>query len=106
MREKLDLEVQLKDKENYINHMKDQVGDDVISPTSPTVNFNVFIREERGILFVLFFFLKNPIDDLTASDANRPRFTLEELRHVLWERNDLKTKLLEVEEELRFFKEL
>jgi hypothetical protein len=50
--------------------------------------------------------LKNPIDDLTASDANRPRFTLEELRHVLWERNDLKTKLLEVEEELRFFKEL
>jgi hypothetical protein len=56
MREKLDLEVQLKDKENYINHMKDQVGDDVISPTSPTVNFNVFIREERGILFVLFFF--------------------------------------------------
>jgi RILP-like protein 1 len=38
-------------------------------------------------------------------EANRPRFTLEELRQVLWERNDLKTKLMEVEEELRLFKE-
>ncbi|CAF1609073.1 unnamed protein product, partial [Adineta ricciae] len=36
---------------------------------------------------------------------NQPRFTLEELRQVLWERNDLKTKLMEVEEELRLFKE-
>ena len=38
-------------------------------------------------------------------DANRPRFTLQELKQVLWERNDLKTKLWEVEEELRIFKE-
>ncbi len=38
-------------------------------------------------------------------DANQPRFSLEELRQVLWERNDLKTKLLEVEEELRLFRE-
>ena len=36
--------------------------------------------------------------DLT--DPNRPRFTLTELRDVLQERNELKTKLLEVEEEL------
>jgi len=40
MLEKFDLEVQLKEKENYINHMKDRVGDDLMSPTSPTVNFN------------------------------------------------------------------
>jgi len=83
MRDKLDLEVQLKEKENYINHVKDRVGDDLISPTSST----------------------DPIDDVTASEANRPRFTLDELRQVLWERNDLKTKLMEVEEELRLFKE-
>jgi hypothetical protein len=38
IREKLDLEVQLKEKENYINHIKDRVGDDLVSPTSTTVN--------------------------------------------------------------------
>jgi hypothetical protein len=36
--EKCDLEVQLKEKENYINHMKDQLGDELNSPTSPTVS--------------------------------------------------------------------
>jgi hypothetical protein len=36
--EKFNLEVQLKDKENYINHMKDRVGDDLASPTTPTVS--------------------------------------------------------------------
>ncbi len=51
------------------------------------------------------YFIKNPIDDLTSLEANQPKFTLEELRQVLWERNELKTKLMEVEEELRFFKE-
>ena len=40
--------------------------------------------------------------DLT--DPNRPRFTLSELRDVLQERNELKTKLLEVEEELHQYK--
>lgn len=83
MVEKFDLEVQLKEKENFIHHMKDRVGDDLLSPTST----------------------HNPISDLTMSDANQPRFTLDELRQVLWERNDLKTKLMEVEEELRLFKE-
>ena len=38
-------------------------------------------------------------------EANQPRFSLEELRQVLWERNELKTKLMEVEEELKLFKE-
>jgi len=83
MRDKLDLEVQLKEKEYFINHMKDRVTDDLMSPLTPT----------------------NPINDLTTFEAKQPRFSLEELRQVLWERNDLKTKLMEVEEELRLFKE-
>ncbi|CAF0796513.1 unnamed protein product [Rotaria sp. Silwood1] len=83
MVEKFDLEVQLKEKEHFINHMKDRVADELTSPTSPI----------------------NPINDLTTLEANQPRFSLEELRQVLWERNDLKTKLMEVEEELRLFKE-
>jgi hypothetical protein len=38
MVEKFDLEVQLKEKEYFINHMKDSVADDLLSPSSPTVN--------------------------------------------------------------------
>ena len=37
-------------------------------------------------------------------DPNRPRFTMNELRDVLKERNELKTKLLEVEEELSLYR--
>ncbi|XP_078523732.1 RILP-like protein 2 [Lissotriton helveticus] len=40
--------------------------------------------------------------DLT--DPNRPRFTLEELRAVLQERNQLKTQLLVAQEELQCYK--
>jgi len=40
MVEKFDLEVQLKEKEFFINHMKDRVTDDLASPTSPTVRRN------------------------------------------------------------------
>ena len=41
---------------------------------------------------------------IDLKDPNRPRFTLNELREVLFERNELKTKLLETEEELSRFK--
>ncbi len=38
MVEKFDLEVQLKEKEYFINHMKDRVVDELVSPLSPTVS--------------------------------------------------------------------
>uniref|UniRef100_V9L9B5 RILP-like protein 2 n=1 Tax=Callorhinchus milii TaxID=7868 RepID=V9L9B5_CALMI len=38
------------------------------------------------------------------ADPNRPRFTLGELREVLQERNELKAKLLVVQEELQYYK--
>ena len=41
---------------------------------------------------------------IDLADPNRPRFTLNELRQVLTERNELKTKLIEVEEELHNYK--
>ncbi|XP_010167056.1 RILP-like protein 2 [Antrostomus carolinensis] len=37
-------------------------------------------------------------------DPNRPRFTLQELRDVLQERNQLKAQLLVVQEELQCYK--
>nr|XP_027326035.1 RILP-like protein 2 isoform X2 [Anas platyrhynchos] len=42
--------------------------------------------------------------DLT--DPNRPRFTLQELREVLQERNQLKAQLLVVQEELQCYKRM
>lgn len=41
---------------------------------------------------------------IDLKDPNRPRFTLNELRTVLMERNELKTKLIAVEEELADYK--
>lgn len=62
-------------------------GSQVTSPTSPTTGFDL-----DGKLVI----------DL--KDPNRPRFTLQELRQVLMERNELKTRLIEVEEELGHYK--
>ncbi|XP_005103406.1 RILP-like protein 1 isoform X3 [Aplysia californica] len=41
---------------------------------------------------------------IDLKDPNRPRFTLQELRQVLMERNELKTKLIEVEDELAHYR--
>lgn len=41
---------------------------------------------------------------IDLKDPNRPRFTLQELRQVLMERNELKTRLLEVEDELNHYR--
>ena len=60
---------------------------------------------EREVVVDFFSCVKDPSEEFAMLEANRPRFTMEELRQVLWERNDLKTKLMEVEEELRLFKE-
>ena len=37
-------------------------------------------------------------------DPNRPRFTLQELRDVLHERNELKSKVFLLQEELAYYK--
>ncbi|XP_067934561.1 RILP-like protein 1 isoform X2 [Watersipora subatra] len=39
-----------------------------------------------------------------VSDPDNPRFTLNELKDVLTERNTLKSKLIEIEEELQYYK--
>ena len=41
---------------------------------------------------------------LGSKDPNRPRFTLKELQRVLQEKNDLKEKVLMLEEDLAFYK--
>lgn len=99
IQEKADLQAQLHDKEQRIMRIKDHIREqdslDGIS-TSPVADGDLDRLEER-----LSLEGKMVID---MKDPNRPRFTLNELREVLQERNELKTKLIEVEEELQQYR--
>ncbi|KAK2191729.1 hypothetical protein NP493_47g06040 [Ridgeia piscesae] len=100
MADKAELQSQLSEKENQILHishlLKDQDSDATPPPPPATPGDNMEKLEERLSLE------GKMVVDLT--DPNRPRFTLSELRDVLQERNELKTRLLEVEEELHQYK--
>ena len=39
-----------------------------------------------------------------VDDPNRPRFTTDELKEILYERNDLKSRLSELQDELSLYK--
>lgn len=61
------------------------------------------------MLFIsLYLFIKQTagpnqlVVDLT--DPNRPRFTMQELKEVLQERNQLKAQLMVAQEELQLYK--
>ena len=41
---------------------------------------------------------------MDTKDPNRPRFTLQELRDVLHERNELKAKVFMLQEEIAYYK--
>lgn len=44
------------------------------------------------------------MSSLDPKDPNRPRFTLQELRDVLHERNELKAKVFMLQEEIAYYK--
>ena len=47
---------------------------------------------------------RNRNTETDEKDPNRPRFTLKELQQVLMERNQLKEKVITLEEDLAFYK--
>ena len=47
---------------------------------------------------------KDNVESPGSKDPNRPRFTLKELQRVLKERNELKEKVITLEEDLAFYK--
>ena len=47
---------------------------------------------------------KENVESPVSKDPNRPRFTLKELQRVLKERNELKEKVIMLEEDLAFYK--
>lgn len=91
MEEKAELEAKHRDMEQQLLLVKDQLR---IHEANSSQDFEPTSSD---------FDLTNKLI-IDLKDPNRPRFTLNELREVLFERNELKTKLLETEEELSRFK--
>ncbi|XP_021346312.1 RILP-like protein 1 isoform X6 [Mizuhopecten yessoensis] len=79
--------------------LSEDVADGNVDGTTP---LNQLEGENMAVLQHKLSTIGKMVIDM--KDPNRPRFTLNELRTVLMERNELKTKLIEVEEELTSFK--
>lgn len=81
------------DDEPHQKNLHEDIGHSVQNfiPQEPTDDNIEKLQQKLGMVGKMVIDLKDP---------NRPRFTLNELRTVLMERNELKTKLIAVEEEL------
>ncbi|KAL5017519.1 hypothetical protein ScPMuIL_007108 [Solemya velum] len=127
LEERVDLETQLAEKENQILQIRENLkeqeksweekedsepstperlqGENIDVVSHPLAEGAETEEDEEAYLHKLAHKLslvgKMVID---LKDPNRPRFTLHELRTVLLERNEMKVKLMEVEDELAALK--
>ncbi|WAR01709.1 RIPL1-like protein [Mya arenaria] len=102
--EKSDLETQLAEKEQQVSKMTSMNGEVCEDAEHRMIADGGIQTDEENsdqLTDKLSLIGKIVID---KQDPNRPRFTLNELRTVLMERNELKAKLMEVEDELGLFK--
>lgn len=106
LEERLELQSQIQDKDKHIQTIKELLKESEAGSSGASfdaeMDTTTLTAEDLSILEdKLSKYGKIAVD---MSDPNRPRFTMGELREVLMERNDLKTRLLEVEEELQEYK--
>ncbi|TNN17511.1 RILP-like protein [Schistosoma japonicum] len=116
--EKLTLETQLNKKDQQIKQIQECVHD---NNTSDNVTESSICTDMSKSLIAELISPETPPPQLTeeqlvkrlntedkmiidSRDPNRPHFTFQELRNVLVERNKLKSRLIEVEEELSVYK--
>lgn len=107
LEERLELQSQIQDKDKHIHTIKELLKESEGGASSGT-SFDAEVEPSTltasdlsDLEDKLSKYGKIAVD---MSDPNRPRFTMGELREVLLERNDLKTRLLEIEEELQEYK--
>jgi hypothetical protein len=105
VKEKAELECCLKEKEHQLNIYKIKTRANSLNENNEG-NIN-----EEGNKRTIIDKKEKEINDNSYSstdseikDPNRPRYTLNELQEVLMEKNELKVKLLETQEELEMFK--
>ncbi|XP_014681172.1 PREDICTED: RILP-like protein 1 isoform X1 [Priapulus caudatus] len=111
--EKADLEAQLQDKLQQINRLKGKLGI-TVEEANVSLQTQLLEHEEQAICLraklgiVAISEISTPDLEgkmlIDLKDPDRPRFTLNELRQILWERNELKSKLMEMEEELEQYR--
>ncbi|CAH8577707.1 unnamed protein product [Schistosoma curassoni] len=116
--EKLTLETQLNTKDQQIKQMEEHIHHS--NNNSNNTESSICIDMSKSLIAELIS-PETPPPQLTEEqlvkqlnaegkmiidgrNPNRPHFTLQELRNVLIERNELKTRLIEVEEELSVYK--
>ncbi|KAL3212439.1 hypothetical protein MRX96_035938 [Rhipicephalus microplus] len=89
--ERGDLQVQLQDQQSQLQALQERLG--------------LAVKDHDDLLqsrdAVLDMHGKVVID---LDDPNRPRFTLEELKHILFERNELKARVSDLEDELALYR--
>ncbi|KAL1417615.1 hypothetical protein MTO96_026672 [Rhipicephalus appendiculatus] len=89
--ERGDLQVQLQDQQSQLQALQERLG--------------LAVKDHDDLLqsrdAVLDMQGKVVID---LDDPNRPRFTLEELKHILFERNELKARVSDLEDELALYR--
>ncbi|XP_026130055.1 RILP-like protein 1 isoform X2 [Carassius auratus] len=61
-------------------------------------------KDDEEAAFLLEAMCDDDMSSLDPNDPNRPRFTLQELRDVLHERNELKAKVFMLQEEIAYYK--
>ncbi|XP_050045072.1 RILP-like protein homolog isoform X2 [Dermacentor andersoni] len=89
--ERGDLQVQLQDQQSQLQTLQERLGiavkdhDDILQSRDAALDM-------QGKVVI----------DL--DDPNRPRFTLEELKHILFERNELKARVSDLEDELALYR--
>ncbi|KAF8561179.1 hypothetical protein P879_05981 [Paragonimus westermani] len=119
LNEKNDLQLALKTKEQLIQHMRDHIyiqsNDQLPSPMGPTCGMSASMINELGspgtppaTLTEAQLIERLNVEGKMITDSHnssrKPRFTVHELRELLTERNELKSRLIELEEELAVYK--
>ncbi|XP_013993958.1 RILP-like protein 1 isoform X3 [Salmo salar] len=82
-------------------------GPEVPPPQLPSPAQEAMCDQDTPALFQHFTkeaLCDEEVDGLDQKDPNRPRFTLQELRDVLHERNELKSKVFMLQEEVAYYK--
>ncbi|CAM1320712.1 RILPL1 (predicted) [Pycnogonum litorale] len=91
--EKSELQAQVQEQERELQVLKDNLG--------TAVKENEDLVRSKAINEILE--LKNKVV-IDLDDPNRPRFTLREVKKILNERNELKARLCEIQDEMDFMR--
>ncbi|XP_022255655.1 RILP-like protein 1 isoform X2 [Limulus polyphemus] len=90
--EKAELQVRVEEHQKELQQLRERLGVAVKENLELAQAESKLVPDLRGKMVI----------DL--DDPNRPRFTIDELKRIMFERNDLKARISELEDELAFFR--